>query len=173
MRSVGVVLDPEVLGQHLGFEKGLEGLDVEQLVTQLALKDSMNGFSPWTPRLDVDAARLREPAPVPQREVWCPSLGADEALEHDDGVVGGDGAVHFDGQCLLGELVGDVEQLEGLEVGVWSKQKSMAQTWPGCVARSRVPSVTEVPTLERFLAFLRTRSPSSRHSRWILLWFTQ
>jgi hypothetical protein len=35
---VGVVLDPEVLGQYLGFEQGLEGLDVEQLVAQLAVE---------------------------------------------------------------------------------------------------------------------------------------
>jgi hypothetical protein len=38
-------------------------------------------------------------------------------LEHVDGVIGGDGRVHLDGEGLLDELVGDVEQLEGLEVG--------------------------------------------------------
>jgi hypothetical protein len=34
--SVGVVLDPEVLGQHLGLEQAGEGLDVEEFVTELA-----------------------------------------------------------------------------------------------------------------------------------------
>ncbi len=58
MWSVGVVLDPEVLGQHLGFEERLEGLDVEQLVTQLAVEGLDERVLPWAPRLDVDAARL-------------------------------------------------------------------------------------------------------------------
>ena len=82
--------------------------------------------------------------------------------------------MHLDGQGLLGELVGDVEQLEGLEVGgLVENWKSMVQTWLGWVARSLVPSVADVPTRERFLAALSTRSPSSRQSRWTRLWFTQ
>jgi hypothetical protein len=34
VRPAGVVVDPEVLGEHLSFEQGLEQLDVEQLVAQ-------------------------------------------------------------------------------------------------------------------------------------------
>jgi hypothetical protein len=47
--SIGVVLDPEVLGQHLSFEQRLEGLDVEQLVTQLAVEGLDEGVFPWLP----------------------------------------------------------------------------------------------------------------------------
>ena len=47
----------------------------------------------------------------------APSLGGGQAFEHEDGVVRRDGAVHFDGRSLLGELVGDIEQFEGLAVG--------------------------------------------------------
>ena len=45
MWSVGVVLDLEVLGQHLSFEEGLERLDVEKLVSELAVDNSMNEFT--------------------------------------------------------------------------------------------------------------------------------
>jgi hypothetical protein len=47
--SVGVVLDPEVLGQHLGFEERLEASTLSSSSRSLPLKDSMNGFSHGLP----------------------------------------------------------------------------------------------------------------------------
>ena len=89
-------------------------------------------------------------------------------------MIGVDGAVDLDGQGLAGELVGDGQELQGLR-GRWSgrRQKSSAQTWSGCVARSRVAGTVEMPMRERFFGLGRTRSPSSRHRRWMRLWLTQ
>jgi hypothetical protein len=47
--SIGVVVDSKVFGQHLGFEQGLEGFGVEQLVAQLAVEDWMKGYSQGCP----------------------------------------------------------------------------------------------------------------------------
>jgi hypothetical protein len=43
-----------------------------------------------------------------------------DGFEHIDGVVRGDRAGDGDGERLLGELVGDVEQLRVLKSVVWS-----------------------------------------------------
>ncbi len=46
---VGVVLDAPGLDNDLGLEEGAELLDVEQLVADRPLKDSMYGFSQGEP----------------------------------------------------------------------------------------------------------------------------
>jgi hypothetical protein len=73
----------------------------------------MNGFSLGS-RLDADAVRPTESAPVPQSlavsyglssmrmKSGGRRLAAARLSERDDGVVGRDGAVQFDGQRILG-----------------------------------------------------------------------
>ena len=123
--SVGVVLDPEVLGQHLGFEQRLEGLDVEQLVAQLAVERLDERVLPRAARLDVDGAGRREPTPVPQRvggelgavvhaqELGCRPLGGHEASRTATVSSAVMERCDVDGQGLLGELVGDVRAASG------------------------------------------------------------
>ena len=60
MGGIGVVVDPEGLGQNLGFEQGLECFDVEQLVAQLAVEGLDEGVLPRVSRLDVTGGRGRE-----------------------------------------------------------------------------------------------------------------
>ena len=55
---------------------------------------------------------------------------------------------------------------------VVSNWKSNAQTWFGRSARSRFAGTVESPSRTRFRLRCGTRSPSSRHSRWIFLRFT-
>jgi hypothetical protein len=64
---MGVVVDPEVLGQHLGLEERLEDLPVEELVSELAVERLDEGVLPGTAGFDVARARVREPAPVSER----------------------------------------------------------------------------------------------------------
>jgi hypothetical protein len=62
MRPTIVVVDPKVLGHHLGLEERLDDLAVEQLAPELAAKPLDEGVLPRTPRLDVGAGRTGEPA---------------------------------------------------------------------------------------------------------------
>ena len=52
-----------------------------------------------------------------------------------------------------------LSSLRVLKSLVWSNWKSMAQTWPGCVARSLVPSVTEVADPGALLGLLHDAKP--------------
>jgi len=67
-------------------------------------------------------------------------------------------------------LVDDVQRLSWRPSLVESNWKSIAQTWFGWTARSRWES--SVRLRRRFLVRTGRRSPSSRQSRWIRLWFT-
>ena len=81
--------------------------------------------------------------------------------------------MHFDGEGLLGELVGDVEQLEGLEVGGLVELEVDGPD----VTRVRGPQLGAVGDRRTHSGALRglleDAKPSSRHNRWIRLWFTQ
>src|SRR5829696_3395368 len=57
-----------------------------------------------------------------------------------------------------------------LPSAVWSNSKSIAQTWLGRSARSR--SAVPVAMRRRLRERTGRRRPSSRHSRWMRLWFT-
>ena len=59
---------------------------------------------------------------------------AHEVLEDLDGRVGVDRASNDDGECLAGELVGDVQDLEHLPVACLIELVVDAQTWFGCSA---------------------------------------
>ena len=124
MWSIGVVVEPPALEQHPCFEHAVEELAVEVLVSEPSVERLDEAVLPRAPRVDEDRAGAVEAAPVRDRvgDELRSAVEADvarrdtslvcEAVEDTDHVVGVDGPLHLDRQCLPRELVDDVEQLE-------------------------------------------------------------
>ncbi len=124
-----VVVAAPVLDQHSGFGETREQLDAEQLVAHPGAEALDVWVLPRRARLDVRAARAREPTPVSERvggqlgpvvaanEPGRAAELGDEALQRRDGLVGVDAAVTLDRERLAGELVDDMQQLENPAVG--------------------------------------------------------
>lgn len=88
-------------------------------------------------------------------------------------MVGVDGAVDLDGGASWVKSSVMARTFKVRRSEVWSKQKSRAQTWSGCLAQRRVAGTAETLAPQRFFGRRSTRSPSARHRRAMRLWFTQ
>jgi hypothetical protein len=124
VRAVVVVFVPPVVEEELGFEEGVEGLEVEEFVAEVAVEGLDLGVLPGGAGLDVGDGGGVEAAPVFEcfGGQFGPVVAADEggsvaslfdhSLERVDGVVGGDPAGRRGGEGFPGVLVRDREDLD-------------------------------------------------------------
>src|SRR6516225_7323116 len=104
MGSVVVVLVPPVVEEELGFEQGVERLQVEEFAAEVAVEGLDVGVLPGCAWLDVGDGRSVESAPVLQGcggqlgavvaadESWCATPPLDDPFQRANGVIGGDPA---------------------------------------------------------------------------------
>lgn len=125
--SLVIVLVPPVLEEDLRLEETVELLTVQELVTKSTVKRFDPAILPGRAGIDEERSCLIEATPVVERvrhELWsvihsqevrCSSF-LHQFIESVHHVVGGDRTRHVDREALSGELVDDVEHLDGAQV---------------------------------------------------------
>jgi hypothetical protein len=124
VRTIGVVLLSPVGDKYSRLEKRVELLDGEQLVSYPRTIGLDPRVLPWTAGFDVARAGASETAPISKgiggelgAVVAADELGDssffDQTVKNVDGVVRVDGMRDEVAQGLSGELVGDVQELQG------------------------------------------------------------
>src|SRR5439155_1255046 len=128
VRPSGVVVLAPVADHHARFGQAGELLAVQELVADAAVERLDVGVLPRRARVDVASRDGREATPIPERvrgqlgavvaaDVRRGAALGGQALEHRDGLIGGDAAVDVHRQRLAGVLVDDVEQPQRAAVG--------------------------------------------------------